>query len=188
MIFPVSVVLGRTIVDIDWCFDNLCGSHLHTQRYYHCHHHHHHQHDHHYYHHHHHHLHSSCQHKGIMLSGLFYPLRVSLLALMQVIKRWKLFQRRQTANNYRCCWKYVYAITVHHWYLLETILVYSFAEPREAQKKPHKMSGMEGGGGGGSERIGVPFCSNNLRPLINCLPQTIAPALTEILKIIAFSK
>ena len=45
------------------------------------------------------------------MDGLFYPLRVSLWVLMQSIKCWKLFQRRQTANNYRCCWKYLYAIT-----------------------------------------------------------------------------
>ena len=122
MIFRVSVVLRRTIVDIAWSFDNLCGSHLQTRRYYHCRHHHHHQHDHYdyHFHHHHHQQHSSCEHKGITLSvqptlsfmdGLFYPLRVSLWVLMQSIKCWKLFQRRQTANNDRCCWKYLYAIT-----------------------------------------------------------------------------
>ena len=28
MIIRLSVVLNRTVVDIDWRFDNLCGSHL----------------------------------------------------------------------------------------------------------------------------------------------------------------
>ena len=31
MIFRVSVVLNRTVVDSDWRFDNLCGSHLKSQ-------------------------------------------------------------------------------------------------------------------------------------------------------------
>ena len=34
MIFRVNVVLNRTesiVVDSDWCFDNLCGSHLQSQ-------------------------------------------------------------------------------------------------------------------------------------------------------------
>ena len=31
MIIRVNVVLNRTVVDSDWRFDNLCGSHLHSQ-------------------------------------------------------------------------------------------------------------------------------------------------------------
>ena len=31
MIPPVKVVLSRTVADSDWCFDNLCGSHLQSQ-------------------------------------------------------------------------------------------------------------------------------------------------------------
>ena len=155
MIFWVSVVLRRTIVDIDWCFDNLCGSHLLTQRYYHCRHHHHHQHDHHDYHfchHHHHHHHSWCQHKGITLSlqptlsfmdGLFYPLRVSLWVLMQSIKRWKLFQRRRTANNKLLMLLEIHVSVCHNCsslgYLLE-ILVYCRTS-WSSREKPIKCQG-----------------------------------------------
>ena len=31
LIVPVNVVLNRTVVDSDWRFDNLCGSHLQSQ-------------------------------------------------------------------------------------------------------------------------------------------------------------
>ena len=31
LIIRVNLVLNRTVVDSDWCFDNLCGSHLQSQ-------------------------------------------------------------------------------------------------------------------------------------------------------------
>ena len=165
MIFPVSVVLGRTIVDSDWCFENLCGSHVHTQRYYHCR-----------CHHHHHHHHSSCQHKGITLpvqptlsfmDGLFYFLRVSLSVPMQSIKRWKLFQRRQTANNKLSMLLEIHVSVCHNCsslgYLLE-ILVYCRAL-WSSREKPIKFQGWKGVG----DPREVEYCisSNNWLPMIN---------------------